>query len=75
MCVCATVFMCLRATVHMCLRVPVHVCLHVCGCVCAVGEGPIKKLPEERAFSGGSVGGRGGWQSHCVSEFHPESLN
>lgn len=35
-------------------------------------ERPIKKLPEERAFSWESVGGQRGWQGHCVSQLHPE---
>lgn len=45
----------------MCLRALMHVCLYVCYvCVGAyLDEGrPIKKLPEERAFSWESVGGR-----------------
>ena len=56
MCVC-TVYMCAAALVHVCLRVLMHVCLYAW--VSVRGEGrPIKKLPEERAFSWDSMGGR-----------------
>lgn len=51
-------------------------CVYTCVGGGALGEGrPIKKLPEERAFSWESMGGQRGWQGHCVSEFHPESWN
>lgn len=49
------------AEVHACLCVLLHVCLYmyVGVYVCVLGEErPIKKLPEERAFSWESVGGR-----------------
>lgn len=48
--------------------------MHVCLCVPDEGR-PIKKLPEERAFSWESVGGQRGRQSHCVSQAHPERWN
>lgn len=36
-----------------------YVCVFICVWVCVLGERrPIKKLPEERAFSWESVGGR-----------------
>lgn len=56
-----------RACAHM--QTDVGVCvasMHVC--LCAPDEGrPIKKLPEERAFSWASVGGWGGRAIVCPS--------
>lgn len=50
------------------------VCAYTCACVLGKGR-PIKKLPEERAFSWESMGGQRGWQGHCVSQFHLERWN